>query len=425
MQEDRTARHDDHSDVSALALSLDASSDISGLTLAVQSLSKQALEVRVDIYNSFTSRWAEEGVSELFEALGDVRHLLRLEVYGLRIFPYQIPISMIQRTLMRSCQLEELLLVGIKVSGDPLQFDAFSETLRLHPSLKCFCLDNCKLENETFGPSLDDCVITPLTQIKSLRKVVVRAMEPCSWGTMKCSSVEILCRSPTLKELELLAFPSCCNEFLMTMANTLIKSKDESQLTRLSIAGSLGGLKGAKKIAEMLQVNNVLTSIEVHLRSRSEKDEAGIIELANSLSGNKTLTGFHLHGTPDRLGSCGTREAFMTMLESNYSLTDRIHVFHPGFLRPENEFYLDLNRRGRGRLFENDKAAKEEWVDALIGARHDLPCLFYFLSTNPCLCASFSAIPLRADKDTKRIRSHLGAEKGVQKRSRLLDASEV
>ncbi|CAB9506719.1 expressed unknown protein [Seminavis robusta] len=344
-------------------LSLDASSDIAGLAIAVSSLSDAVEEVRVDIYNSFTIRWNEEGVPELFEALGRVPQLRKVEFYGLRIFPYRMPIVMAERTLATATRLEEFSLVGINLceeEADPNGnvFSRFSETLRHHPTLKTFALDNCRLRDEETGPTLDEAIVEPLVQIPSLEKV----------------------------SLELFVFSKCGSAFLFEMAKALIQANNQSQLEDLSISGCLGGMKGAKTISEMIRVNTSLKSLELHLRSRTEDDdEEGIRELSKALGRNKTLAKFQLHGATNRTGSLETRNIFLQMLESNYALKSGVQVFHPGFLRPENELYLRLNQVGRGRLLLNG-LAKREWVDTLIKVRQDLDCLFYFLSTNPSLC---------------------------------------
>ena len=306
-----------------------------------------------------------------------------------RIFPYRMPISMAERTLSRAIHLEEFCLVGVNLSATTSQdFDDFSETLRQHPSLKSFGLDNCRLKDESTGPTLDDAIVNVLVQIPTLEKVVIRAMEVSMWGTLSCSSVGLLCASSTLKSLELFVFSSCKCSFMVDMAKSLIQSKDTTQLEELSISGCLGGMNGARAISDMLLVNQKLKSLELHLRSRTEDDEDGIIELSKALTKNKTLTKFQLHASTNKSGSWETRNAFLKMLQSNYTLSESVLVFHPGFLRPDNEFYLKLNQVGRGYLLENTELGKEVWVETLIKVRWEVDCLFYFLTTNPSLCAS-------------------------------------
>jgi hypothetical protein len=53
--------------------------------------------------------------------------------------------------------------------------------------------------------------------------------------------------------------------------------------------------------------------------------------------------------------------------------------------RQEIDFYLALNRAGRGVFFK-DQATKEERVDCLIRANEDLDMLYYLLSRNPSVC---------------------------------------
>ena len=385
-------------------LSLDASSDITGLTNAVRSLSSSVQEVRVDIYNSFTSRWREEGVRNLFEVLGGVPHLQKIEFYGLRIFPYVMPITMAERTLAKASSLQEFSLVGVNLTAaTPLEFREFSSTLRQHSSLKVFGLDNCRLQDERNGPTLDEAIVSSLVEIPSLEKVVIRAMETSMWGTLSCSSVASLCSSKTLKNLELFVFSNCGSSFLREMAKTLISHNETSQLEDVSISGCLGGVQGAELISKMIRTNTKLKSLELHLRDRSEDDdEAGIVNLSSALAKNKTLEKFQLHGATDKAGSTATRKAFLQMLQSNYTLLHGVQVFHPGFLRPDNELYLKLNQLGRGRLLEDDNVDRREWVDMLTQVTDDIDCLYHLLRTNPLLCGA-TATEDKAKCDTPTV----------------------
>lgn len=404
---------------SVFELSLDASSDIAGLTVAIRSLSSSVEEVRVDIYNSFTSRWEEEGVRNLFQVLGDVPHLQKIEFYGLRIFPYVMPITMAERTLSRATTLQEFSLVGVNLtaSSDPSEFQHFSTTLRQHPSLKVFGLDNCRLRDERTGPTLDEAIVAALVEIPSLEKVIIRAMETSMWGTLSCSSVASLCSSTTLKNLELFVFSNCGSSFLNEMARTLIEHKDVSQLEEVSISGCLGGVKGAQMISKMIRTNTKLKSLELHLRERSEEeDEAAIIDLSTALGKNKSLEKFQLHGATNKGGSVETRKAYLHMLQSNYSLVHGVQVFHPGFLRPHNELYLKLNQVGRGRLLGDVNNEKKEWVNTLVQVTDDIDCLYYLLHTNPLLCEVSSTME-RARCETPGPEPTLGLE-ATRKRKR-------
>ena len=390
--------------LSVFELSLDASSDIAGLTIAVQSLSAAVKEIRVDIYSSFASRWEEDTVPNLFSALGLVPKLLKIEFYGLRIFPYKIPIAMVERTLSRAVHLEDFCLVGVNLSADqPDEFTEFSETLRRHPAMKAFSLDNCRRSDAFHGSTLDEAIVRVLVQIPTLEKVVIRAMEARMWGIISCASVGLLCSSSTLKSLELCVFSNDDDSVMAEMAKSLIRAKDQSQLTELSVSGSLGGMVGAEAISEMLSINTSLKSLELHLRSRSEDDESGIIQISYALAKNKTLASFQLHGaTAHSCGSWDARKAYLRMLQTNYSLHDSVLIFHPTFLRPDNEYYSKLNRFGRGRLLENSNIGRDEWVDTLIKVRDDLDCIYYFLKAQPSLCSSSSMEVSATQKHTDK-----------------------
>jgi len=88
-----------------------------------------------------------------------------------------MPISVAASTLSRASRLEEFCLVGICLSDDLEEFHQFSYILQRHPSLKSFGLDNCRLQDESTGPTLDEAIVSVLVQIPTLEKVFIRAME--------------------------------------------------------------------------------------------------------------------------------------------------------------------------------------------------------------------------------------------------------
>ena len=369
-------------------LSLDASSDVTGMTVAVQSLSAAVKEIRVDIYNSFTTRWEEEVVPNLFSALGRVPNLLKIEFYGLRIFPYKMPIAMAERVLSNATHLEDFCLVGLNLSsGQPTNFSTFSETLRRHLSLKTFVLDNCSLD-EVNGPTLDEAIVRTLVQIPTLEKVVLRATEGRMWARLSIASIGLLCSSTALMSLELTVFCDEDEAIVTEMAKALIAAKNYSKLIELSISGCLGGFVGAKALSDMLSLNTRLKSLKVHLRSRSEDDEAGIIEISRALIRNKTLSKFELHCATNDSGSRDARKAYLQMLQHNYSLTESTLLFHRKFLLPESKYYAKINSVGRGHLLGDINASRDEWVDVLVNVKNDLDGLYYFLRAQPSLCSS-------------------------------------
>lgn len=84
--------------------------------------------------------------------------------------------------------------------------------------------------------------------------------------------------------------------------------------------------------------------------------------------------------------------ALLNALVVNYQLKD----FHTGAraqsnepdaqLRTKIEYYLKLNRAGRGRILCDVDYPRESWVDFLIQGSDDIDILFYALQTNPCIC---------------------------------------
>jgi len=57
----------------------------------------------------------------------------------------------------------------------------------------------------------------------------------------------------------------------------------------------------------------------------------------------------------------------------------------------EIEFYLDLNKAGRGAVLsrKNPTTTRQDWVDALIeNSSNRLDVLFYFIRANPSICGA-------------------------------------
>lgn len=114
------------------------------------------------------------------------------------------------------------------------------------------------------------------------------------------------------------------------------------------------------------------------------------------------------------IASSLVHSAFSQMLECNYILETLSVPCSPYSKRQIllHDFYLSLNKLGRRRLFGNTcgdritaptkrsrvsagrssllgwprQVPRDDWINVLGEARHDLSCIYYFLSANPALC---------------------------------------
>ena len=254
-----------------------------------------------------------------------------------------------------------------------------------------------------------------------------------------------LTNSPTIKRLHVKSFETPDPGFLRALASMPPTTLDELHLgsTRIS----------SPHVAEILEANNVqaltvgsevfsptfadllwlapkstLSSLTLRMSSLTwiyiasdvllciERDDSSLKELsilpskinvldcpntifwsrlANALSGNTVLQRLTI-GCPCPEGINGI---LLPALENNYYLWD-IKCSNTWMLDGPNvfvsvsneiDYVLNLNRRGRGRIFgafdRPPISKKEEWIDLLVDQTDCLDWVFYVLTRNPQLCA--------------------------------------
>ena len=91
-------------------------------------------------------------------------------------------------------------------------------------------------------------------------------------------------------------------------------------------------------------------------------------------------------------------DAFVKMLSANCYIVD-MHTGAEGQtnepsieVRAKMDYFLKLNRAGRGKLLLQGKNhSKEEWLEFIIRRSYDIDIVFFALQTNPILCSAYSS----------------------------------
>ena len=112
--------------------------------------------------------------------------------------------------------------------------------------------------------------------------------------------------------------------------------------------------------------------------------------VASTLSVNKTLKTFVSYS--DIVPNPKARNEILQMLLRNYSL-EQISFLGAGE-KVDNEwnqqvdFFLRLNRIGRGRFLTNQDHPGRDWLAIFSNKENDLSSLYYLIRSNPSVCAS-------------------------------------
>lgn len=134
-------------------------------------------------------------------------------------------------------------------------------------------------------------------------------------------------------------------------------------------------------LAQSIVTNTPLRRIVLDVIIQERNQEEDMIGLARALAHSSSMKHFSLLGLHKQ--SQKVQQTFVEMLKHDYILESCSLVERTNIER-EFDFYLALNRLGRGRLMANENAAtRQDWVDVPLKSQRHLDCLFYFLSSNP------------------------------------------
>jgi hypothetical protein len=345
----------------------------SGFALANIALHRHADHVIVRKSSSFHSNneISMEDEMEIFEAIATLPNLTWLDVVEVDDGG-SLPVLGLAAALRLAKNLRILRLDSVLVSGRDEDFAHLVQALKNHPSISEVHLIGCLPARET--ETIQD-LADALAGLKSLRviEIVETRFSPC--GAWTGRSLATLCESPFLKALRVRGVRFLRDPHVILLAQKLEKN---SALEELSLLCDIGK-PALTAICRMLCVNTTLQELCLNRIIHGEQ----AYELAQALEINSTLRGLHLyfrHCVVKDIRSC-----FHRLMERNYTL----EKVAGGWACSNIEFFLKLNRAGRGSLLgESNKASPAEWVNVLATQQDCVSSLFYLLSQNPTLCAA-------------------------------------
>jgi hypothetical protein len=221
------------------------------------------------------------------------------------------------------------------------------------------------------------------------------------------TSLTALCQSPSLRVLTLRDMPEIRDYHVELMAQSL---RSNDTLRELTVCSAHLGEKSGRAIGQVLRVNRRLQKLEIQLNSGEHAIPiTKVLELNSSL---KRLDLFFNGCISPRI-----REAFTEMLRCNYRLLDLNGSVWRGQCNSEIDFYLRLNRAGRGDLL-TEHATRERWVDTMIEQRDDLSIVYSLLLMNPSIC-------LHDTTDFKDVNSPPGGANGTSLHLRKRRVSRI
>jgi len=364
----------------------------------------------------------DQDLVAIFEALGELTRLqkLRVDFVGRTL---RLPVVALTTVLERVPQLQQLVLEEVRLDGSVADVEALAMALRQHPSLQLVDL-HCCVPAEGLETTLDP-LVTALAHVPTLTEVLLRdtriaprlmhnnnddeddeddddsdeegssdeedenTMDQEGGGgggtggagsssrrpTWSGSSLVSLCESPSLRTLTLRDMAEIRDVHLELMATSL---QHNDTLRELTICSPSLGERAGRAMGQVLRSNRKLQKLEIQLNSG--EDAIPITEILQFNSSLKRLDLFFNGSISPRI-----REAFTEMLRRNYVLLDLNGSVWRGQSNSEIDFYLRLNRAGRGDLL-TEHATRAQWVDTMISQREDLSIVFSLLLMNPSIC---------------------------------------
>lgn len=341
----------------------------------------------------------EEDLVAIFTAVSEMPDLQKLRVDFVSR-PLRLPVSAVARVLQHSRQLKHLVLEDVRLAASAEDLEAIALVIRQHPALETVDL-HCCVPADGNEATLDP-LVTALAFVPTLTEVLLRdtriaprsmtqpALNNNNGGDDDDSDSDVsmsaenawpgtsltaLCQSTSLHRLTLRDMVEIQDQHVELMAESLGANET---LREFTVCSANLGERSGRAIGHVLQVNRKLHKLEIQLNS----GEAAIpiTEILQFNSGLKRLDLFFNGCISTRI-----REAFTEMLRRNYRLLDLNGSVWRGQANSEIDFYLRLNRAGRGDLL-TEHASRSQWVDTMISQRDDLSIVFSLLSMNPSIC---------------------------------------
>ena len=380
-----------------------------------------------------TNRIPEESALVVFQALGGITTLARLEVSGDgRFGGLYLPARAMTAALskqqqqqqqqqhkksqhqncLQSLRLGNVILTshnrrhttsGMNTNSNQSMED-LAAALQELPHLTSIDLVRCRAEFHTgHGDHNNNSAVSlePLVQAVASMPTIQQAMF-CetiisSSNNRTGNYLAVLCQAPSLQKLWWKTMPGMNDAHITSMVEQLLLHNNNTKLTELTIRSHGLGAQAGQAIANLLVHNTTLQVINLDL----DRAEYGLA-IAPALLRNtslKCLDVWAWGGDISLQHSRAITKVFTRMLRSNRVL--KFLTFQGlDWTNPEIDFYLRLNRAGREYLLEHFDQ-KSHWTRALVKHKDDVDVCFYFLSLNPNIIpASHSSLSASSSQET-------------------------
>ena len=339
---------------------------------------KTVESVSIFIQEKFFVDVDPNNLHNLFRAIGSLPRLTSLTLYSYGEKIDVFPTTLLTDVVSVAAKLEVLTLFFLELGGTTVSFEPFEEAIRMHPCLREFKLENCRLGDFLLNSLTADRFVNTLSTLPNLERVELSASQMGYLGVITPRSLEIFAaRTENLQSLSLinLVFD---NDHICALSRALRHNKELTQLTMSVDPAYNTKLPALLATAEHLEY--------VKLIFPTLDNESFLIKIAKGLSKSESITRLELEGELSTRMSLKAQQAFVAVLDKR---TDVEHLDVPitnRSLRKKVRLFLKLNNTGKRHIMRDPNSTRYEMVKALAHVRNDLDCLFYFLRMKPVLC---------------------------------------
>ena len=339
---------------------------------------------------------ADEHVVAVFEQLGALHHLERLELVGTS-GPKQkvlvVPAKALTLALQRSRFLKDLLIVGVRVSGSTSDVARLANAVLNHSSLnRMFITDlHSTPGSATLAPFLHAASSNPRVETLAVRHTnwAGQSLYPLNYKACRLKSLRLrgdLC----LQAFEWL-------HFLESLQLT-------STLTELRISDCVTSAGVGSAVARLLVAHQSLEDVVLEVATLADT-----LPICWSLGSNHTLKRLELLAYHRESSSteAAVISLFADVIGRNFTLMHFLLRTPASALTcPRLDFFLRLNRCVKRALLEQPVKSPRtaDWVDALASNTSDVSIMYYILQLNPSLCqlnpSDFKSMPKQKRKPT-------------------------
>jgi len=315
----------------------------------------------------------------LFRAIGSLPKLTSLTIYSYGNNFDTFPTTLLTDVVTVAAKLEILTLYFVELGGTKKSFEPFEEAIRLHPSLREFRFENCKLSDVLLNSLCADRFVKTLSTLPNLEHVELSASQMGYLGVITPRSLETLVgRTEKLSSLSMinLVFD---NEHLSALARALKYNKDIKKLTMSADPKFNTKLPALLATAKSVEDFTLLFD--------NLEDESFLVKIAKGVSKNEGLKRFTIKSEAGDMLSRKAQIAFVAALDKKPNLIHLDVPLNNRVLRKKSLLFHKLNQTGKREIMRDPNSSRYEMVRALAFVREDLDCLFHFLRTKPILCA--------------------------------------